>query len=97
MARLILVVVVLLAGAVWVEPTVYSVERAVLLRLRTPDEVQSALRSGSRSLGAKLVDSARPERKLPAVGAKPRPESEDLSPQDRDRLDRLVDRVIRDR
>ncbi len=97
MARLILVLVALLVGAVFVEPTVYSAERAVLLRLRTPDEVQSALRSGSRSLGARLVDAARPEPRLPGVAAEPRREPEGLTPKDRDRLDRLVDRVIQDR
>jgi hypothetical protein len=97
LVRVLLVLGLLLGGAVFLEPTVYVEKRAMLLRLRTPDELTAAMRAGSRSLGERLIGAARSS-KPPAVGARGgRPsESEELTEQDKERLDRLVDRVTRE-
>ncbi len=100
MIRAFIVVVALVAAAVWFEPTVYPEKRAVLLRVRTPEEVVDSVRARSRLLGVRLVERVRSsEIKLPAVGAPGRRPStpENVTEEERERLDRLVEQVTRDR
>jgi hypothetical protein len=93
-------VVGLLAAVVWFEPTFYPENRAVLLRVRTPEEVVESVRTRSRSLGVRLVERVQSsEIELPAVSAPgPRPSTPDeVTEEERERLDRLVEQVTRDR
>lgn len=97
MIRLVLFVGALLGAVLWLEPTVVREERVLIIRLRTADELIGAARTGSRMLGARLAERLRPS-EPPSVGAPGiRASSEDLTPEDRDRLDRLVETVTEDR
>lgn len=98
MIRTLIVVVGLVAAVVWVEPTLYLEKRSVLLRVRTPDEVVQSVRERSRALGARFAETIE-EADLPAVGAPSpgRPSSERLTEEEKERLDRLVERVTQER
>jgi hypothetical protein len=95
--RALILIGLLLAAAVWLEPTVHPEKRSVLLRLRTTEEIQQAVRAGSRTLGGRVVGAIRSQR-TPPVGAGPGKASrpEQLTERDQERLDRLIDRVTRD-
>jgi hypothetical protein len=96
--RTLIVVVGLLAAFVWVEPTLYLEKRSVLLRVRTSDEVVQSVRDRSRALGARFAETIE-EADLPAVGSRA-PEqapSDRLTEEEKERLDRLVERVTRER
>lgn len=97
--RLIVLVAALLVGAIWIEARVLPANRSLTLRLRSSDEIVGVVRDRSRMLGRRLADALR-STEPPAVGAGPtdaKPDAEDLSDLERDRLDRLVDQVTRSR
>jgi hypothetical protein len=97
--RALIVVIGLLAAVVCLEPTVYPDKRSVLLRVRTPEEVVESVRARSRSLGVRLAERIRSsEIELPAVSAPGSRSSspEDVTEEEQQRLDRLVEQVTRD-
>jgi hypothetical protein len=95
--RLLLVVVCLVAGAVWVDASWSSDRRALTLRLRGTSEVVETLRESSRELGRRAVSRARD--RLPAVASPPaapgrerprRSSSEHITVEEQEHLDRLI-------
>ncbi len=97
MIRLFGLVVLVLAAAVWIEPTVQSDERLLILRLRRPEEVIQSARERSRSWGARAADAVRSSRTPDVGAAAPDRESERLTGEEQRRLDRLVEEVSRER
>ena len=94
------IVVLLLAAvlAVWVAPTWSRDDRTLSLRIRDSSEIRAAARSTARALGERML-RAGDERKRPPVAAAPRGDSaptEKLTDEDRERLDKLVEKRLRD-
>ena len=89
-----MLVLVLAASAVWVAPSWQSDERTLVLRVRERQEILDILREGARDLGEEVVRRAS-EGEPPAVSAGPTvPPTEQLTRDDRHRLDRLVEEKL---
>jgi hypothetical protein len=97
--RLLLVIVCLLAAAVWIDASWNSEQRSLVLRLRASSEIVETVRDHSRDLGRRVVSRVRDH--LPAVGASPpkaekrRAEAssatrEHITLEDQESLDRLI-------
>ena len=106
MLRLLLVILCLLTAAIWVDASWNSDQRSLVLRLREGSEIVQVLRDRSRALGSRVVDRVRDQ--LPAVGASrekrkearkqaSRVAGEDITPEDQERLDRLIAETTRER
>ncbi len=95
MLRFIALVAVLLAAAIWLEPTLVPEDRVLVVRLRAPEEILRSMRERSRALGARVVDSV-DSSPTPAVGSGPSPSADRLTEAERERLDRLVEQVTRE-
>ncbi len=89
MIRLLGLAVLVLAAAVWIEPTVVPDQRVLILRLRDTSEVIQAARQRSRSWGARAVDAVRAA-DTPDVASRG-PERGELTEDERRSLDRLVE------
>ena len=103
MFRALLLIIVLCAGAVLVAPTWESESKTLILRIRTGDEIQKAVRGAARRLGAEMLDLAEnPDAPAaaatPSVGAGP-PDGvveEVLRPEEVEDLDELVEEALRE-
>jgi hypothetical protein len=104
--RLLLVILCLLTAALWVDASWNSDQRSLLLRLREGSEIVEVLRDRSRALGSRVVDRVRG--RLPAVGASrekrkeareqgSRVDGEGITPEDQERLDRVIAETTRER
>ena len=93
------------AAAVLVAPTWKADSKTLILRIRTGDEIEEAVRGAARRLGAEVLDLAdsreAPEKTAtPSVGAGPPREAEVreevLRPSEADQLDELVEEALRE-
>lgn len=98
MLRWLLILIALLAAAVWVEPSWRAEERTLTLRLRANDEIVTLVRDRSRELGRRVVEAAVERRQTPAVSAPPaaQPDTDRITPEERRELDRLIERKLRE-
>jgi hypothetical protein len=96
--RLVLLAASLALAVIWIEPTYSPRERTLVLRLRSSQELLDVVRERSRTLGARVVERVRGEsdeqKEPPPVGANRSPD--DLTTEDREDLDRLVEEVTED-
>lgn len=93
-----MVILGFLAAAIWIDARWSPQDRALTLRLRASSEIVDTVRARSRALGRRVVAEARD--RLAPVGAGPaEPERrsmrqaeplERITPEDRERLDRLI-------
>jgi hypothetical protein len=93
--RLVLLAAGLALAVIWVEPTFAPRERTLVLRLRSTEELLDVVRERSRTLGARVVERVRGEEEPPPVGANR--SADELTSEDREDLDRLVEEVTEDR
>jgi ribosomal protein L14E/L6E/L27E len=95
--RLFGLIVLVLAGAVWVEPTVVPDERLLILRLRNTQEVIAEARDRSRSWGASAIEAIRSPETPDVAAGRPEPQNrEQHTTEERRKLDRLVEEVTRE-
>ena len=90
MFRFLLLATILLIGAVCIEPRWEPEEQALTLRMRRPDELSTVASEGARGFGSWIVrwwtNAERDESRRP---------TEELTWQDRQQLDRLVNEATR--
>ncbi len=99
MFRLLTIVVLSFAAVIWVEPRWSSKDRTLNLRLREGAEIVAFVREQARLLGERVVQAAGEKGKTPPVGAppaKPASASDQLTTEDRNALDRLIERKLRE-
>ncbi len=97
MLRLSLLILIVGAFVVWVEPSWYANQRALTLRLRQGDEIVGLIRERARDLGQRAIRAASEAPSPPAVGAGPPSASPDkLTRDDREALNRLIEKKIRE-
>jgi hypothetical protein len=96
--RWLVIVVALLAAAVWVEPSWKPEERSLTLRVRSNREIMSLVRDRSRELGRRVIEAAVERRDTPAVSAAPATEAQpdEITADERRELDRLIERKLRE-
>ena len=99
MLRLGLLILLVLAAAIWVEAGWNAPQRTLTLRVRQRPEIVGLLRSQARELGQRAIRAAS-EATAPApapVGASPvEAPRERLTRDDREALDRLIMERIRE-
>ena len=97
MLRALVLMVMAVLLAVWIAPTWNKGERTLVLRVREPEEIRTALGRAARSLGERMLSSAVEDRKPPPVATGPRRvPQERLTEEDRARLDKLVEDRLRE-
>lgn len=86
--------IALALAAIWIEPELRPEARELRLRLRTTDELVALVRTTARELGGELVRRAREPDETPPVAAGPDEDSgEELTAEERERLDRLIEQL----
>lgn len=99
MLRLLVLLVAAAAAAIWIEPRWEASERTLVLRLRSSDELVGALRARSRALGREAADRLGERLGLPDVAARAAEReapTEQISPSEQRRLDRLIEEKLRE-
>ncbi len=88
------------AAVVWIDPAWSRSDRSLSLRLRSTPEIVAFVRAKARELGGEAVSTiASGNGKQPSVAAAPpaRDPEDELTAEDRERLDRLIAEKTRDR
>jgi len=101
--RLSVLILLVAAGAIWLEPSWHEDRRVLTLRVREGDEIVGLLRERALDLGRRVIQAAG-ERPAPApVGAGTASATsgkvltpDKLTPEDRDALNRLIEEKIRE-
>jgi hypothetical protein len=88
--RFMLFVGTLVAALVWLEPKIVRQDRALVLRMRTTEEVIQVARERARLLGVRLTQEPGPSETPEVGGGDAPPPAEHFSEEERDRLDTLV-------
>lgn len=111
MLRFLLLILVCVAAAVWIEPDWRGESKSLVLRIRTATEIASFVRERARDLGRRAADAladrfAQEQAEPPPVGAGPpergdppleRAPLEGITREDQRELDRLVEQTTRER
>jgi hypothetical protein len=95
--RLGLLTIIVIAGAIWVEPRWHADERVLTLRLRQGDEITGLIRERARDLGERAIRAAGDVPAPAPVGAGASEAPPDTpTREDRDALNRLIKRKLRE-